>query len=361
MLYTALIIILAGVFVFVGKYYINSRSANAARTPGIYGSTESPVGTSGQKPEIKNKATPTPGIQNIIPHLFNKTTPTSQTGNHIKTVFVIVMENQNWSGILNNPSAPYINNTLLPQASYAQNYHNPKDLSPSEPNYIWLEAGKSLGINNDEDPSSNHQSTTDHLVTYLEKAGITWKSYQEDISGKQCPLTSSGLYAARHNPFVYFNDVTNNLDPNSKNCIAHIRPYDELKHDLATNNVAQYNFIAPNLCHDMHNTDGCDSKDPVKNGDTWLSKQIPMIMNSDAYKNGGVIFITWDEDLLKGKDDPIGMIVLSPLAKGGGYTNNTYYTHSSTLRTIEEIFNIQNFLGDSANAPDLKDLFTTFP
>ena len=40
----------------------------------------------------------------------------------IKTVFLIVMENKNWSSILGNASAPYINGTLLPKASYATQY-----------------------------------------------------------------------------------------------------------------------------------------------------------------------------------------------------------------------------------------------
>jgi hypothetical protein len=109
----------------------------------------------------------------------------------------------------------------------------------------------------------------------------------------------------------------------------------------------------------MHNSEGCDSSDKLKNGDSWLSNQIPMIMNSDAYRNGGVIFITWDESE-KG-NDPIGMIVLSPYAKGDGYSNDIPYTHSSTLLTIEEIFNIKPLLGDSAYATDLSDLFRQFP
>jgi hypothetical protein len=55
------------------------------------------------------------------------------------------------------------------------------------------------------------------------------------------------------------------------------------------------------------------------------------------------------------------MIVLSPDARGGGYANTLHYTHSSTLRTLEEIFGVSPYLGDAANATDLRDLFRTFP
>jgi phospholipase C len=282
--------------------------------------------------------------------------PTPVTSN--RTVFLIMMENHNWSDIKDSPSAPYINQTLLPMASHAEQYFNPPGIHPSEPNYLWLEAGTNFGVSNDDDPAINHQSTTQHLVTLLDNAHISWKSYQEGISGAVCPLTSDGLYAPKHNPMVYFDDVTNTNDPNSSYCIAHIRPYSELVTDLQQNTQARYNFITPNLCNDMHNT--CPPiNDSVKQGDTWLAENLPAILNSQAYNNGGIIFITWDEG--EGGDGPIGMIALSPDAKGGGYSNTIPYTHSSTLRTLQEILGVTPFLGDAANATDLSDLFKTFP
>ena len=290
------------------------------------------------------------------------TAPTAappSTGHAITTVFLIVMENHNWSAIYQRPSAPYINKTLLPMASYAQRFYNPPSIHPSEPNYLWLEAGTNFGITNDRDPKSNHQSTDAHLVTLLTQAGISWKSYQEDISGKTCPLTSTGLYAPKHNPMVYFDDVTAGNDPNSATCIAHVRPYAELATDLQNNRVARYTFITPNLCHDMHGAAQCAQSNWIAAGDTWLSTAVPAILNSPAYQHGGLLLITWDEG--EGSDGPIGLIALSSVAKGGGYANTIHYTHSSTLRTIQEIFDVTPLLGDAAQATDLRDLFTTFP
>jgi len=270
------------------------------------------------------------------------------------------MENHNWSDISGSPSAPYINNVLLPQASHVEQYYNPPGNHPSEPNYLWLEAGTSFGIANDNNPSSNHQSTTDHLVTLLNDKGISWKAYQEGISGKVCPLVSSGLYAPKHNPMVFFDDVTDGNNPNSAYCIAHERPYTELPADLQNGSVARYNFITPDQCNDMHNFIGCTTSDSIRNGDTWLSREVPKILNSQAYKDGGALFITWDEGE-GGSDGPIGMIVLSPFAKGGGYSNAIHYTHGSTLRTFEEIFGVSPLLGAAAGSNDLADLFKAFP
>jgi hypothetical protein len=277
----------------------------------------------------------------------------------IETAFVILLENHNWSDIRGNASAPYINGTLLPIASYAEAYKNPPGIHPSAPNYIWLESGSNLGITTDDPPAQNHQSTTSHLSTLLDAAGVSWKSYAEGIGGTTCPLVAKGDYAPKHVPFVYFDDVTDTNSSTSTRCIQHVRPYAELASDLTNGAVARYNFITPNLCDDMHNTVGCASADSVKNGDTWLSQELPKILASTAYASGGAVFITWDES--EGGDLPIGMIVVSPFAKGNGYSNTIPYTHSSTLRTMQELFGVTPFLRDAANATDLSDLFATFP
>jgi len=276
----------------------------------------------------------------------------------MRTVFLILMENHDWSSIKGSASAPYINHTLLPIASHAEQYYNPPDLHPSLPNYLWLEAGTNFGILDDDYPAQNHQSTTSHLVDLLEAAGLSWRAYQEDISGTDCPLTNFHLYDVNHNPFVYFDDVTQTNNSKAPRCIQHVRPYSELETDLINDTVARYNFISPHLCNDMH--DACAPlNDPVQQGDAWLSTEVPKILASQAYANNGALFILWDEGGTG--DGPIGMIVLSPKAKGGGYQNAIHYTHSSTLRTLEEIFGVTPMLGDAANATDLSDLFQSFP
>jgi hypothetical protein len=300
-------------------------------------------------------------------------------GQHIQTVFLIVMENHNWSSIKGNPSAPYINKHLLPQASYATQYYNPPGNHPSLPNYLWLEAGTNcfpdIGcVRDDLGPGSHSTSSHQHLAALLQRAHVSWRAYEENINGTTCPIRTSTvgqvaaengvpglggyLYAPRHDPFVYFKDITANLSPTSRDCITHIRPFTELGADLRSNHVARYNFITPNVCDDMHSPCPVLSNQ-IKQGDTWLSRVIPAIQKSKAYRAGGTIFIVWDEG--EGGDGPIGCIVLSPDAKGHGYHNALHYTHSSMVRTMEEIFHVRPFLGGAADAPDLRDLFRHFP
>ncbi len=272
----------------------------------------------------------------------------------IDHVWLVVLENHDWSHITAS-DAPYISETLLPQGAHAERYYNPPGLHPSEPNYVWMEAGAADSLPGTHDFGSsrepgpdNSTSETNHLVTLMENTGLSWKAYVEDIDGYSCPLQNSGKFAARHVPFLFFQDVTDNNDPLSPNCIHHIRPYAELSEDLAGTPPA-YNFIVPDLCHDMHD---CS----IETGDAWLAEELPKIMNSSAYQKGGAIFITWDESEKKG-DNPIGMIVLSPFAKKG-YANSIYYDHSSLLKTLAEIFGVSTDIGAAADATDLGDFFS---
>lgn len=284
--------------------------------------------------------------------LFIATIAHATSLTNIHTVFLIVMENVSWSDLAGSTNAPYINNVLLPQSSYASNMFIVPGTFGSLPQYLWLESGTNWGVTSDSnDPSAHHFATTNHLVIQLQNAGISWKSYQESINGTTCPTTSSGVYAAFHNPFVYFDDIY--LSPT--NCANHIRPYTEFERDLTNNNVARYNFITPNLCDDMHGSAGCPSGNRIRLGDDWLSSEIPKILNSYAYQNSGAIIITWDEGTAN-VAGPYGTIVLSSFAKGGGYAISNRLDHTATFHTLQEIFQVP-LLYAAQTGPDLSDLF----
>jgi hypothetical protein len=285
----------------------------------------------------------------------------------IKTVFLIMMENHSWSTIKSSASAAYINGTLIPMGAHTEKYSTPAGNHPSEPNYIWLEAGDNLGVTNDNAPATNHKATKDHLSTQLETAGITWKAYAEGITAGTCPLTSSGLYDPKHTPQLFFDDVTDTNTAGSQHCIDHVRPYSELASDLTMNKAARYNFITPNLCNDMHGETfgtSCNTftSDLIKKGDEWLAAQVPTILASQAFKDDGLLIVLWDEgdeSIGNASDGPIPALFISANAKKG-FASMTPYTHSSMLRTIETIFGVP-YLGGAKTATDLSEMFTSFP
>jgi hypothetical protein len=371
----------------------------------------------------------------------------------IKHVFVIALENHDWTQpatvpggiepLYQNPNAPFINSlvngtglavidghleNISRHVAYATAYHNVlatpsgnnPHIHPSEPNYLWAEAGTNFGILNDDDPYAdnppNAQTTTQHLSGLLQRAGKTWKSYQEDIDlttsgGKLINLTlpreqwtvplvsKSGVfgpgsflnayndsmqynYACKHNPQVFFADTNGDDNTTPSNPLSsHYAPLQQLAFDLANDNVADYNWITPDQYNEMHSalTGGfaglTGDASQIRAGDNAVSRLVPLIMSSRAYKDGGAIILWWDESEEDGEtgdnaDDfnhTIGEIIISDLAhrnEGGlPYASSIDYSHSSDLRTMQEIFHVRAtggtspYLGDAANATDLSDLF----
>src|ERR1700757_2228957 len=229
---------------------------------------------------------------------------TSEVTHHIKTVFVLVMENHNWTAdgslsIKGNTEAPYINYDLIPNGAHANNYWNPPHEHPSLGNYLWMEAGTDFGINGakvDGTVKALTQFTTEHLVHQLMVAGRSWKAY----AGDPFPLNTCPVYRWPA-PQVLFNDITDDASSRAPVCIAHIRPLSELAGNLANGTVPDYSFIVPDLCDSMHTE--CNGVNQIKAGDNWLRTTVPQILNSKQYKEGGALFIVWDE-ALKG-DGPI--------------------------------------------------------
>ena len=153
---------------------------------------------------------------------------------------------------------------------------------------------------------------------------------------------------------------------------SHYAPLQQLASDLAANTVGRYNLITPDQYNDMHSalSGGFDyngthytgDQAAIAAGDNFLSQIIPLIMASDAYKNNGAIVIWFDES--EGGDTSdftIPEIVISPLAKGNGYESTLYYTHTSDLFTLEELYGLGDAVPrdsrDVAAVNDLGDLF----
>src|ERR1051326_2402364 len=250
--------------------------------------------------------------------------PVGPVGN----IFVIAMENHNFTQpstmsspqqIFGNPAAPFINSLITPgnpnaaQVSFATAYYNAGfGVHPSEPNYIWAEAGADFGVRTDADPLPSKTNTFQaaHFTAQLNAAGISWKNYQEDVQLSASPTNSiSGTggplnpfngstqynYAVKHNPMAFFADTA----------VQNVYPLAQFFTGLQDNTVARYNWITPNQFNDAHSTlsggftyNGnhytADAAN-IAQGDNFLAQVIPQIMASPAYQNNGVIVIWWDE------------------------------------------------------------------
>ncbi len=337
-----------------GSTPATSTGGTTATTPTATGGTTAKGGTTGTTATGGTTGTSATG----------GTTGTTTAAAHTQVVFVIAMENEPESSIYGSSSAPYINQ-LMAQYAHTNAFTDPlPDGIPSEPHYVWMEAGTNAfsdhTFTDDSDPDAgNSTASTAHLTAQMMAAStpVSWLSFPEGMttSGSgACPISSSGFYAAKHDPFVFFQDIAGRTpSATSSVCTAHHRAYttSSFAQAMSQGTIAQYNFITPNLCNDMHGASGCPgSSDVIAAGDSWLSTNLPPIIQY-ANAHNGVIFVVWDEP--EGGSPLIPFLAIGPHVKAG-YTSPTSVTHSALVKTVEKIFGLP-LLPAVASANDFGD------
>jgi phosphatidylinositol-3-phosphatase len=268
-----------------------------------------------------------------------------------KHVIWIWLENHSYNAILGSSSAPYFN-TLAKECGIATNYHN--ITHPSLPNYIAATSGLSYSSILKFVPDCSPSSSCDTSAKSIFGQGESWKSYEESMPSN-CDLTNSGNYAVRHNPAVYYTTLAG--------CSSGDVAYSRLASDLANNQLPAFSFITPNLIDDMHNG-------TVADGNSWMSHNLPTILNSAEYRNGStVIFITFDEgsDVGSYADGEhcatntsdtschLPTFVISPSTKTGA-RSGTLFNHYSLLATAEQLLGLPK-LGQAASAASMTSAF----
>jgi phospholipase C len=289
-------------------------------------------------------------------------------------VWVVMMENTGYDALIGNPNAPWINQAAR---TYGLSTNSYGVAHPSQPNYVANTSGSTNGVPDDSDVTID----VPNIVDQLAGAGKTWRDYQQSLSlcngNKLAHACGNALYERKHNPFVSYADVQS-----SPARMANVVDLSQLDADLASGNVADYNFIAPDQCHDMHGR-GAPPTDPcafsqvqslIATGDAFLSDLIGKITSSPSWNGNSVIFITWDESDFTGSGpfgfgDTRGCCDANP---GGGHvvtlvishsdhaarTSGVAYNHYSILRTIEDGWKLGCLANtcDSANVQAMTDL-----
>lgn len=171
-------------------------------------------------------------------------------------------------------------------------------------------------------------------------------------------VNGSGGYAAKHNPFVYFDDVYR-----VSSCAQHVLPYPGANGLVSVLDGARppdFVWITPNLTNDMHNG-------TVQQGDAWLKANLGPVLVSRWFTAGNAnVIVTMDENdaqrlgtccsvLSPGGQVP--MVVISSDSKGKA-SFALSGDHYGTLRSIEEVFGLALLAGARSTVNgDLSALF----
>jgi len=245
-------------------------------------------------------------------------------------IAVIVMENEGYGDIIGSPQAPFI-------TGLAHRYALAREMfaitHPSLPNYLALTGGSTFGVTSDCTGCSVHAKG---LADQLQRGGISWKAYMQGLPAPCFMGPSSGEYAKKHDPFLYYTAIAD-----SRSSCDHVVPLSELAADERAKTLPRFVWITPNLCNDMHD---CG----VAAGDRFLSKLVPRLLRSLG--RHGLIFLTWDE----GTDDSgccqlasgghIVTIVAGPGARRGARLD-TPVDHYSVLQAIEDLLRLPRLRG----------------
>ncbi|HEX9240377.1 MAG TPA: alkaline phosphatase family protein, partial [Candidatus Bathyarchaeia archaeon] len=183
-------------------------------------------------------------------------TPPSQAA--FDYVVVIVMNNASAKQVYGSSAAPYLN-SLASTYGYATAYSD-VEAAVSDPNYLALIGGSTFGLTVDCYPTQCSVSDTS-IVDSIEGAGLTWKAWAEDYSVSQgCSLSPSNAeYNSKHFPFLYFQNIVNdparcdNLLRANSVVTSSIETDDLFLKSLgSTSSAANYNWLTPNQCDDIH-------------------------------------------------------------------------------------------------------------
>jgi hypothetical protein len=248
---------------------------------------------------------------------------------------LIVMENKEYGEVIGSPDAPYLN-SLARRYTLATDVH--AVTHPSLPNYLALIGGSTFGITSD---CTDCRVDSINLVDQLERKGVSWKAYMEDLPRPCFKGAGAGAYAEKHDPFMYFQDVRN--DP--RRC-AKVAPFGSLQRDLSSRSLPQFAFISPGLCNDTHDC-------PVSTGDRFLRNLIPQLVA--GLQPNGLVIVTYDE----GSSDSgcCGLARgghIAAVIAGPGAPRRTRLEHPldlySILRYIEDNWGLGHFGGAAASS-----------
>ena len=254
---------------------------------------------------------------------------------HHDKVAVVIMENKSYNQARVQPHTASL---IAGGAVFTQ---STAVAHPSQPNYLALWLGSTLGYSSDACPLVTTLFNFENLGHACQVAGLTWRAYSENLAvvgSTACSYdgnATSGLYTRKHDPWTYCANVDHTRE----------RPYTDLAADIAGGTLPNLMFVVPNNCHNSHNstTAGCT----IADGDAWLAANLPPLQA--ALGPTGLLILTWDED--DGSSSNRVLTVFSGAQVMPGAVSNVAINHYTVVRTICDALGFASFNSASIEDP----------
>lgn len=305
-------------------------------------------------------------------------TPAPEPG-PIRHVFLIALASSGYEAAFGSaPQMPYLATTLRPQGLLLSGYTlldkaalpnsvaavsgqppNPQTLADC-PTYTQFPPGAKASKSGVVSGSGCvYPVETLTFADQLVGAQLRWHAYMEGMADEAgqpdtCvqpepeagDIPTSGGYAARLNPFVYFHSLLDLGD-----CSENDVPLTELEKDLRkAETTPSFSYISPNLCNvGLSGECPAGAPDGAASADAFLATVVPKILASSAYKKDGLLIVSFGQLNPGAPPDPalpppddlldVGALVVSRFVAPGA-TDATAYDPYSLLRSLEDLFDL---------------------
>ncbi|KAI5987224.1 phosphoesterase family-domain-containing protein [Pisolithus albus] len=211
---------------------------------------------------------------------------------------------------------------------------------PSEPNYIASAGGNFWGLASDDDVTIPANVST--VVDLLEAKGISWAEYEENmptdgyLGDSFTNPDNYTYYKRKHSPLVSYDSV--NQNPTR---LARLRNFNDFAYDVGNDTLPQWFFVTPNMkecVHDGHDTGVAYASDWLN---YWL---VPLLQDKNFNSARTLILLTFDENGNHGINNEVYSILLGGAVPTNlkGTIDDTYYTHYSSLSTVQSNWRLDN-------------------
>jgi acid phosphatase len=209
---------------------------------------------------------------------------------------------------------------------YGQTTNDHAMTHPSLPNYLALAGGSTFGVGDDGGPAA-HPISGPSVFDLAIAHEHTARTYAEGMPAS-CALHSSGRYAVKHNPWVYFSDAESRRSCALDDVPLGTATSGRLASDVTDGTLPTVGLVIPDLCHDAHD---CG----LATADAWVADWVARIQEGADWTAGRLALVVTFDEAETGGDNTVMTVVIAPGVHGA--VADQALTHLSWTRWMSDL------------------------